>query len=143
MGEDPGVVTILRRERDSWVSVDTRRLLASAGDVATAGEGAAGESAAPQLSVVSVPLLGVRDDEEIWAGIRVQGADGTARLRGVAVYRAGQPAVVYHHANASPEQDGEGALRMPDRFENIDLNEDGMAWFSTLLGAVRIGNFSR
>ena len=95
----------------------------------------------PVERVVGVPHLALRDDGEIWLGIRVGDGQGASRARGVAVYRAGDAAVVYHHAAATSETDGEGALRMPDDFGNIDLGEEGMAWFSTLVGAVRIGNF--
>jgi hypothetical protein len=94
---------------------------------------------APRPQVVSTPLIGVRDDEETWLALRVRMPDGTGPvMRGVAQINGEN--VLYHHSRSDPAIDGEGSLVMPDDFSNIDVNEEGNVWFSTLNGAVRIGN---
>lgn len=120
-------VRVLRREGDGW-SVAWEGVLTF---------GAAED--APRPTLESIPMLGVRDDGEIWLALEVRMPDGTGpRLRGLAQITAER--VVYHHAYAEPEVDGEGALRIPDDFSNIDVSEPGRVWLSTLVGAVRLGD---
>ena len=122
----PNLARVYRRGSEGWAAVAERTLSFPEG----------------QGPLVATPMLGVTDEEELWLALRVADAsrESGSRLRGVAVFRGEGEDVVYHHAASEPEVDGEGALRMPDDFGNIDLNDPGMAWFSTLVGAVRLGN---
>jgi len=122
----PNLVRIYRRAGDEWQPIAERTLAFPEG-----------------RTLASTPILGMTDEEEVWLGLRVQ-AEGTTRARGVAVFQGAPPAegsgVVYHHSTSEPAIDGEASLRMPDDFSNIDLNDPSMAWFSTIMGAVRVGN---
>lgn len=141
----PNVVTFFRRSGEEWTQLVQRTLHFAAPTpptlTTTLAEGAeaepAEESAAfaiPRESLAGVTHLAVRGDE-VWLGIRVAGPEGE-RQRGAVMLSLTSEAALYYHANA----EGEGALRMPDTFENIDLGDAGMAWFSTVVGAVRLGN---
>ncbi len=90
---------------------------------------------------VSAPMMGVTENEVVWAGLRIkrEGSDAT-RMRGVAILDPRNQTVVYHHRGASAPADGPGALSMPDTISAVDLNQPGMAWFGSLSGAVRVGN---
>ncbi|MFT5356205.1 MAG: hypothetical protein ACI9KE_003428 [Polyangiales bacterium] len=136
------VVTLFRRAGDEWSQMLQRTLQFAA--PAPVPEYADAEAAAETVPVAGVVVpaerlagvthLAVRGDE-VWLGIRVAGVEGE-RQRGAVVLSLTSENTLYHHSNA----EGPGALRMPDTFENIELNDAGMAWFSTVVGAVRLGN---
>ena len=139
------VVSVLRWASDRW-ELAARRVLfggapASAETAAPEGAPASPDAAtsAAGVTLIGTPLLGVTDDETFWVALRVE-QNGQPRARGVAVFAGEDGPVVYHHSQSDPATDGEGALRLIDQIDNMDLNESGMAWFSTLSGAVRIGN---
>ena len=116
------IVRIHRVGEDGWTQVAERAITTASALVAT-------------------PFLGVTNDEEFWLGLRVvhETSEGT-RMRGVAVFRPDGDAVVYHHREADPARDGEGALRMPDEVTGVDLSQPGYAWLPGLAGAIRVGN---
>ncbi len=121
---DPNSVVVFRRNRNSWSPVVERRL--------SLGEG-------QELS--GVPMMAAASDGSVWVAVRVRGATpGSGRLRGVAVLRPNDETVTYHHRGATEEADGPGALSMPDDFSNLDLADTPNAWFSTISGAVRVGD---
>ena len=147
------IVTLFRRANGEWTQVLARTLRfdAPSPDPTPAPAPAAPASGKPEQDVPPSPPepvapvepedrlaalthLAVRGDE-VWLGIRVA-SEGAERQRGAVVLSLTSDAVIYHHENA----EGPGALRMPDTFENIDLGDAGMAWFSTVVGAVRLGN---
>ncbi|MAQ16159.1 MAG: hypothetical protein CMN30_15380 [Sandaracinus sp.] len=153
----PNVVQIHRRmPGDQWVLVVERTLFAAppaaeteaddaaaapapAEDPETAAIAAPAPPTGPQL--VGVPMLGVTEDEALWVALRVAAdTESGSRLRGVAVLSATDEAITYHHEVVDPAVDGAEALRLPDDFEAMDVNQDGMAWFATLVGAIRLGN---
>ncbi len=123
----PNAIRVYRRSGDDWApAIDTVLTFGAADD-------------APRPQVVSTPMIGVRDDEETWLAMRVRMPDGTGPvMRGVAQING--ETVLYHHSRSDPAVDGEGSLVMPDDFSSLDVNEEGNVWFSTLNGAVRIGN---
>ncbi|MEM9861761.1 MAG: hypothetical protein AAF938_09115 [Myxococcota bacterium] len=146
--DDGGQVLTLQLGAQGWRTLDRRRLLVASEATGDAEEEAVAADAAPQemgdapapaLRLAAISHFGVRDDGEVWLGISVDDGSGP-RPRGVAVYRPNDAAITYHHSQSDPAVDGAGSLRMPDAFENMDLGEAGMAWFSTLVGAVRLGN---
>ena len=127
VNDTPNAVRVYRRASDQWNAVIDTTLTFGAAE------------GAPRPQVISTPLLGVRDDEETWLALRVRMPDGTGPvMRGVAQIIGAN--VLYHHSRSDPAVDGEGSLIMPDDFSSIDVNEEGNVWFSTLSGAVRIGN---
>ena len=105
-------------------------------------EAAAAPLAAPSgPELLGVPMLGVTEDETIWVGVRVAAdTESGGRMRGVAVFSANGDGVTYHHQGSDRAVDGDDSQRMPDDFDAMDVNEAGMAWFATLVGAIRIGN---
>ena len=125
VNDQPNVVRIYRVQDDAWQVVVERTLVFPEG----------------QGPLVSTPILGVTAEAECWVGLRLRAdTESGSRMRGVAVISAATEAIVFHHSVSEPETDGEGSLRMPDDFSNIDLSDATMAWFSTLSGAVRLGN---
>ena len=154
----PNTVRVHRRTADQWEQVVERALFGGAahevsavnedpeaGDESTAAEApAVGEAQAPSgetLRLASVPLIGVTSDNFIWLGVRVAAAtESGTRMRGVVVITPANDSVVYHHARANPEVDGQGSLRLPDEVDSMDLSEPNMAWFASLLGAIRLGD---
>lgn len=145
LSSTPNLVTLFRRSGEEWGQPLQRMLHFAAPSAPPTLEGkpeheAAPEPsaeltyAAPRESLAGVTHLAVRGDE-VWLGIRVASPEGE-RQRGAVALSFTSEAALYHHANA----EGPGAFRMPDTFENIDLGDAGMAWFSTVVGAVRLGN---
>lgn len=149
LSSSPNAVTFFRRSGEDWSQLVQRTLhfsapsgtpptltttLAEGADAEPAEVGVGAAFAIPRESLAGVTHLAVRGDE-VWLGIRVASPEGE-RQRGAVMLSLTSEAALYHHANA----EGEGALRMPDTFENIDLGDAGMAWFSTVVGAVRLGN---
>ncbi len=133
-------VSIFRWATDQWELAARRTLFETTGAPEAAPAAPEAEAAAPSgTQLASVPMLGVTDDETFWVAVRV-GTEERARPRGVAVFSGAEGPVVYHHHGSNPATDGEGSLQLIDDIGNIDLNESGMAWFSTLNGAVRLGN---
>ncbi len=125
--DQPNTARVYRRDGDGWTVTWEDTLTFGAQDDA------------PRPTLESIPMLAVRDDEELWLALKVRMPDGTGpRLRGLAQVTGGH--VVYHHAYADPAVDGEGALVIPDDFANIDVSEPGRVWLSTLVGAVRLGD---
>ncbi|NOY92470.1 MAG: hypothetical protein GXP55_14850 [Deltaproteobacteria bacterium] len=98
------------------------------------------EIAIPPGEVVdSVPVFGVAEDEVAWVCPRF-GIEGQTRAVGCLVAHREAPVVTHHHRGATRDgEDGPGALSMPDSVTTIDLNERGMAWLSSVEGAVRVG----
>ena len=147
VSSEPNVVTLFRRSGDTWTQALVRTLSFAAPtpppaqiqakpeqDEPPAPDPVAGQSAMPAERLAALTHLAVRGDEA-WLGLRISDHQ-EERQRGVVVLSFASDALVYHHANA----EGPGAFRMPDEFENIDLGDAGMAWFSTVVGAVRLGN---
>ncbi|MFK8004291.1 MAG: hypothetical protein AB8H86_32295 [Polyangiales bacterium] len=146
LSSTPNRVTLFRRDGEEWGPPVQRTLHFAAPTPAPAtleakpehdvppDPSAAAAFAMPRESLAGVTHLAVRGDE-VWLGVRVTGPEGE-RQRGAAALSFSSEAVIYHHESA----EGPGALRMPNAFENIDLGDAGMAWFSTLVGAVRLGN---
>ncbi|MDH5490696.1 MAG: hypothetical protein OEY14_01855 [Myxococcales bacterium] len=119
-GEE-NLIRIFRASRDGFSQVLDRRLSLPA-------------------PLAAVPLFGVAEGGDFWACVRVRGEEG-ARGRGCVQIAPAEEAITYHHRLAeSGEVDGIGALRLPDEIASLDLGEPGMAWFSTVSGAVRLGN---
>jgi len=94
----------------------------------------------PGTSVASVPVFGVAEGEVAWVCPRY-GIEGQTRAAGCLVASRESPVVTHHHRGATADgADGPGALSMPDSVSTIDLNQQGMAWLSSVEGAVRIGD---
>lgn len=92
--------------------------------------------------LVDVPFMGVSPEREVWLGLKLARADGNgARMRGVAVLSADRDAVVYHHRSATSDPlNGQGALPVEDEVTTIDFEATGIAWLSSLSGAVRVSS---
>lgn len=119
----PATVRIYRVNIDGWTAVTERTLTVP-------------------TRLHSIPFLGIDSEEQFWVGVRVDHESGEgSRMRGVAVFGAQGDAITYHYRGATRENDGEGALSMPDEVTAVDLNQRGFAWFPSLSGAVRVGNF--
>jgi len=90
--------------------------------------------------IASVPVFGVTEDESAWVCPKL-GIEGQTRAAGCFVAHRGASETTHHHRGAVRDgADGPGALSMPDSVGTLDLNEHGMAWFSSVEGAVRVGD---
>src|SRR5690606_35531467 len=84
---DPSVIAIFRREGDAWTPVVERRLTGPGTPttlVETGTEGTSVETGtlAPNTTIVSLPFLGIADDETAWVALRVL-ENGQPRPKGV------------------------------------------------------------
>ncbi|MCB9618009.1 MAG: hypothetical protein H6724_01010 [Sandaracinus sp.] len=84
-----------------------------------------------------MPFLGISDDETAWVAVRVE-ENGQVRRKGVVQLSARTEEVLHHHYGQPAG--GSGALQLPDDVNNVDLAQSGFAWFSSVVGAVRLGN---
>ncbi|MCU0676640.1 MAG: hypothetical protein MUE69_28085, partial [Myxococcota bacterium] len=139
---DPSAIRLYRREGDGWTLVVERRLL-GAGTPTTLAEGTAEGVAtetgtlAPNVTIVSLPFVGVNDDETAWVAVRVT-EGGQTRRKGVVQISARTEEVLHHHVGQPAG--GSGALQLPDDVGNVELAQSGYAWFSSVVGAVRHGD---
>lgn len=89
-------------------------------------------------ALASVTMVAVAADANVWACVRVAQGEGSLQ-RGCVEMSA--ESTNYHYRGANREgADGEGALGLIDEVSTMDVNEAGSAWFSSLNGAVRLGN---
>lgn len=140
---DPSAIRVYRREGDGWTLVVERRLL-GAGTPTTLVEPAEGGAVAtetgtlaPNVTIASLPFLGVNDDETAWVAVRVT-EGGQTRRKGVVQISARTEEVLHHHVGQPAG--GSGALQLPDDVGNVELGQSGYAWFSSVVGAVRHGD---
>ena len=136
---DPSAIRVYRREGDGWTLVVERRLPGAAPTAEPPAEGAATEPAtlASNVTIASLPFLGVNDDETAWVAVRVT-EGGQTRRRGVVQISARTEEVLHHHFGQPAG--GSGALQLPDDVGNVELAQTGYAWFSSVVGAVRHGD---
>ncbi len=139
---DPSLIRVYRREGDTWSLLLERRLTVPATPaiaVEPTPDGAAVEpdAFAPSVTIDALPFLAVADDETAWVALRLS-EGGEPRRRGV-VQLSPQSEEVLHHHYGQPAG-GAGALQLPDDVGNVDLAQSGFAWFSSVVGAVRLGN---
>ncbi|MBX3246010.1 MAG: hypothetical protein KF901_02370 [Myxococcales bacterium] len=105
---------------------------------ATSSEPTTGDAAPAALTLVALPFLGVANDETAWVALRARDR-GRERAFGVVQLDPRSDDVLHHHAGRPAG--GRGALQLPDEVTGIDLGQEGFAWFGSVVGAVRIGNF--
>lgn len=140
---DPSAIRLYRREGDGWTLVVERRLLGGGTPTTTVepaeGGGVATETGtlAPNVTIASLPFLGVNDDETAWVAVRVT-ENGQTRRKGVVQISARTEDVLHHHVGQPAG--GSGALQLPDDVGNVELAQTGYAWFSSVVGAVRHGD---
>lgn len=139
---DPSSIRVYRREGETWTPVVERRLVGPAAPatlVEATPEGTSVErgTLAPHLTIDALPFLAVADDETAWIAVRVL-ENGEPKRRGVVQLSARSEEVLHHHYGQPAG--GAGALQLPDDVGNVDLAQSGFAWFSSVVGAVRLGN---
>ncbi|MCB9633584.1 MAG: hypothetical protein H6721_15820 [Sandaracinus sp.] len=140
---DRAAIRIYRRDGENWVPVVERRVTGPGTPTTlvepTAEGGVATETGtlAPDVTLVSLPFFGITDDETAWVAVRVE-ENGQVRRKGVVQLSARTEEVLHHHYGQPAG--GSGALQLPDDTNNVDLGQSGFAWFSSVVGAVRLGN---
>jgi hypothetical protein len=91
--------------------------------------------------LVGVVVSAVDRAGNFWLVPRVRRDDGEGtRVRGLVLVPSDGGPLVYHHRGADPEQDGPGALAIPDEVSALDTSDESYVWAASLGGAVRIGN---
>ncbi len=89
-------------------------------------------------TLIDTPFLGMHDDGTAYVGIRVREGEREG-MRGLVQLSADGQSAIYHHHTSDPAVDGEGALRTPNEFSAIDMNDENNVWMATIFGAVRLG----